>query len=140
MNTGMKHPKPAVAAVIVRDQEILLIKRGAEPGMGQWSIPGGSMNIGETIEEAVKREVLEETGLVVEVGKLAGVYNLIVRQDDEILFHYVILDYFAKVVSGTAAAATDAVECRWVPFSELKDYEMTELLAKRLKEMGVMPK
>lgn len=133
----MKHPVPAVAAVIIRDQEILLIKRGAEPGIGQWSIPGGSMEIGETIEEAVKREVVEETGLIVEVGELAGVYNLIVKQDNEILFHYVLLDYFAKVISGTASAATDAAECRWVPFADLGSYSLTASLAKRLREMGI---
>jgi ADP-ribose pyrophosphatase len=110
MHIGMKHPVPAVAAIIVKNHEILLIKRGAEPGAGKWSIPGGSMEIGETIEEAVKRETLEETGLVIDVGKLAGVSDLIVKQDDTILFHYILLDYYVTVVSGEPAAATDAVE------------------------------
>ena len=64
----MKHPVPAVGAIILKDDKILLVKRGAEPGIGKWSIPGGSMEFGETMEEAVKREVKEETGLDVEVG------------------------------------------------------------------------
>lgn len=132
----MKHPVPAVAAIIVRNREILLIKRGAEPNLGKWSIPGGSMEIGETIEEAVKRETLEETGLVIDVGEFAGVSDLIVKQDDTILFHYILLDYFGTVVSGAAAAATDATECRWVPFDDLGKYDLTPAILDRFRKLG----
>lgn len=138
MHIGMKHPVPAVAAIIIRDHAILLIRRGTEPGLGKWSVPGGSMEIGETIEEAVKREVLEETGLVIDVGDLAGVSNLIVKQDDTILFHYILLDYFAVVVSGVAVPATDAVECKWVSFDDLGKYDLTSSLVDRLREHNIL--
>lgn len=130
----MKNPVPAVAAIILRGDQILLIERGSEPGMGKWSVPGGSMEIGETIEEAVKREVREETGLEINVGKLAGVCDLIIRRGGDIRFHYVLLDYFATVESGEPVAATDAAECRWVRLSDIGNYDVTRTLLDRLRE------
>lgn len=138
MHTGFKHPVPAVAAIILRDDQILLIKRGAEPGYGKWSVPGGSVEIGETLEEAVKREVLEETGLRIRVGKLAGLTDLIVKHEGDIQFHYVIIDYFAIAEEGIAHASTDALECKWVHLNELKDYDITSSLLDRLREHGLV--
>jgi mutator protein MutT len=138
MHIGMKHPVPAVGAIILKDDKILLVKRGAEPGIGKWSIPGGSMEFGETMEEAVKREVKEETGLDVEVGKLAGVLDLIVKSDKGIQFHYVLIDYFATAVPGEPVAGTDAAECCWVPLSEIKNYDLTVSLEEMLKKHGLI--
>lgn len=139
MHTHHRHPVPAVAAIVIRDGKILLVKRGSEPGLGLWSIPGGSIEPGETTEEALKREVLEETGIEINIGKLAGVYDLIVRHDDIILFHYVLIDYFATFAAGEIRAATDAVDCRWVPLEDLHNYNLTSSLIDRLREHGLLP-
>jgi ADP-ribose pyrophosphatase YjhB (NUDIX family) len=133
-----RRPVPAVGAFILRGSEILLIRRGKEPSLGKWSIPGGSIEWGETVEEATRREVLEETGLVVEVGELAGVIDVIERIGDEIAFDYVIIDHFAKVVSGTLNAATDVTEARWVPLTELRNMDVTGTVVRRLAELGII--
>lgn len=133
-----KNPVPAVAGIILRDKEILLIRRGREPGAGLWSIPGGCVEFGESLEEALKREVKEETGLKIEVDDFAGLVDLMIREDGEIRFHYIILDYFASVVSGDMRAASDVTDCRWVPLDQLKDYEITHSLLRRLKELGLL--
>jgi ADP-ribose pyrophosphatase YjhB (NUDIX family) len=138
MHIGFKHPVPAVAAIILRGREILLVKRGGEPGLGKWSAPGGSMEIGETLQEALKREVREETGLEIEVGKLASVSDLIVKQDNDIAFHYVLIDYYATVVSGNLIAATDALDCRWVSLDEIRKYDVTASLIDRLRDNGLI--
>jgi len=124
-------PVRAVGAVIQRaDGRLLLIKRGNEPGRGLWSLPGGRVEPGETDEAAVAREVAEETGLVVTVGGLAG---RIQRG------RYDISDYFAEVVGGELAAATDALDACWADARELQDLETTSRLAELLTEWGVLP-
>ena len=139
MHSELKHPVPAVAAIIVRDGHILMIKRGVEPSLGKWSVPGGRLEIGETMEEGLRREVLEETGLDVEVGTLAGVSDLIVKKDDELWFHYVVLDFFAQVRSGEAVAASDVVDCRWIRLDELDHYDVTLSLLGTLRKNGLIP-
>lgn len=134
-----KHPVPAVAAVVVRDGEILLVRRGKEPSKGKWSVPGGSVEWGETLAQAVKREVREETGLETEVGDVAGVYDLMPTGADGVQYHYVIIDFFAQPTGGTLTPGSDADDARWVPIKDLGQYELTEHLADRLREMGVLP-
>ncbi|MDO8589184.1 MAG: NUDIX hydrolase [Armatimonadota bacterium] len=138
MHTDLRYPVPAVAAIIVRDGEILLVKRGAEPGFGKWSIPGGSVELGETLEYALKREILEETGLAVEVGKLAGISDLIIRDDDVLKWHYVLINFFAAITGGELCPATDVSECRWVRLSEIRTYNVTQSVLNRLEELGLI--
>jgi ADP-ribose pyrophosphatase YjhB (NUDIX family) len=103
---------------------VLLIQRGNPPGVGLWSVPGGRLEPRETLAQAVTREALEETGLVVEVGALACVVE---RFGDD--YHFVILDYFARVIGGELAAGTDARAARFVEPAELDTLPLTEGLA-----------
>lgn len=120
-------PVVGVGAIIVYDGKILLEKRKGEPGKGKWSVPGGIVELGETVEEAVIREVKEETGLDVAEPELIDVVDNIVRDEKgEIKWHFVILDFFVKVKGGELRAADDAEEIRWVPLSEAEKYDLTK--------------
>jgi ADP-ribose pyrophosphatase YjhB (NUDIX family) len=128
-------PKPAVSALIVEDGRVLLVKRGCEPNKGLWSLPGGSIEPGETLREAAAREVLEETSLVVEVGDVVGAHEVISKDGEALLFHYVIITLRAKVASGELASSDDAADAMWVPLDQLRDYEITKGLTEKLELM-----
>jgi 8-oxo-dGTP diphosphatase len=119
-------PVVGVGIVIVNDGKIVLIKRGNEPGKGKWSIPGGLVELGEHIDQAVIREAKEETCLTVVNPKLLDVVdNVDIDGDGKIKYHYVIIDYLVQVLGGDIAAASDAEELRWVPFDEVEGYVLT---------------
>jgi 8-oxo-dGTP diphosphatase len=107
-------PLVGVGAVIVNEGRVLLVQRATEPALGRWSIPGGLIEVGEMITEAVIREVREETGLTVEPVELIELLDRIHRDGDRVRYHYVIADYLCRVVSGTVRAASDAAAARWV--------------------------
>ena len=138
------YPVPAVAAVMVENGKILLVKRAAEPSKGKWSLPGGSVEWGEPLVDALKREVREETALEIKVEKLAGVFDLIISEPpvthhaSRITYHYIIIDYFAHPAGGTLTPGDDAEDARWVPIEELDGYELSNHLRARLKQMSVM--
>jgi 8-oxo-dGTP diphosphatase len=120
-------PIIGVGAVIIRNGEILLEKRKGEPGRGKWTIPGGLVELGEGAEQTVMREVREETNLEVEDPKLIDVVNNVTLDEDgRIKYHFVIVDYFVKLKGGKLKAADDAAELRWVRFSEVEKYDLTE--------------
>jgi 8-oxo-dGTP diphosphatase len=113
-------PFVGVGAVIVRDDRVLLVKRGKPPLLGEWSLPGGVLECGETLREAAIREAREETGLVVDVGEMLGVYERIVRSDDaRVRYHYVLIDFLCRRTGGELSAASDAAEVRWFTLKEL---------------------
>jgi ADP-ribose pyrophosphatase YjhB (NUDIX family) len=119
-------PIVGIGIVIVKDNKIVLIKRGNEPAKGKWTIPGGLVELGESIEMAVIREAKEETLLDVEDPKLIDVVSQVeVDLQGKIKYHHVVIDYLVRVVSGEIAAASDAAELRWVPFDEVETYELT---------------
>lgn len=119
-------PIAGVGAVIVQDGKILLVKRGVEPAKNLWSIPGGMVELGEKVQDAVIREVKEECGLNVEVVRLMDVVDSItVNEESRIKFHFVILDFLAKVKGGTLKPADDALDARWVPLEEVETYDLT---------------
>jgi 8-oxo-dGTP diphosphatase len=109
-----------VGAIIVEKERVLLVKRGHAPLAGEWSIPGGALELGEALEEAVVREAWEETGLRVETAGLLGVYNRVLRDADErTLYHYVLIDFLCHRVSGEPQASGDAAEVRWFSLNEI---------------------
>jgi len=122
-----KQPIIGVGAVIICDGKILLEKRKYEPGKGKWSIPGGLVELGENVEQTVIREVKEETGLDVEKPENIDVVdNIIKDKNGEIKYHFVIIDYFLKLIGGTLKAADDAEELKWVPFANVEKYDLTK--------------
>lgn len=129
-------PIVSIGAVILKGDMVLIIKRGVEPSKGKWSIPGGAIELGENTVDAVKREVLEETGLRIEVKGMIGHYDDVVHDDrGRIRFHYVILYFLADYVAGKARASSDIVEARWVTFDELKNYDMSQGTLDMLKKV-----
>lgn len=119
-------PIVGIGIVIVNDGQIVLIKRGNEPGRGKWSIPGGIVELGEHITQTVIREAKEETCLDVTDPRLVDVVDTVdLDPDGKVKYQYVIVDYLVKVVGGEIAAASDAEELRWVPFNEVESYVLT---------------
>jgi 8-oxo-dGTP diphosphatase len=133
------HPAVAVGAIVIDKGAILLVKRDREPARGQWSLPGGRVELGETLREALAREVREETSIEVDVDGLIGVAERVVRDDDgEITFHYVILDYVCAARSNALKAGDDVSDARWVPVGELADMHLTAGLLEFLADRGVL--
>jgi 8-oxo-dGTP diphosphatase len=107
-------PLVGVGAIIIEGNRVLLVKRGHAPLAGEWSIPGGVLEVGETLRQAAVREALEETGLTVETGELLGVFDRVLRDAEErTRYHYVLIDFLCRRLSGEAQASGDAAEVRW---------------------------
>jgi 8-oxo-dGTP diphosphatase len=125
----------AVGAVAVRDDgALLLVRRGKAPALGRWSLPGGRVDWGETLPDALRREVAEETGLEVVPGALAGLVERIHLDEG---FHYVILDYHVTVTGGSLRPGSDVTDARWVPPSELALLELSDGLLEALRDFGL---
>jgi len=130
----LKYPIVGVGGILIENGKILLIKRATEPNKGLWTIPGGKIKFGEKIEDALKREMLEETGLEVEVLNLEDIYELIMS-NGEVRYHYIILDYRVRRISGEPKSSTDALELKWFSKEELKHIETTETMKKLLDKL-----
>jgi 8-oxo-dGTP diphosphatase len=121
-------PIVGVGAVILDAGRVLLIKRAHEPLKGEWSLPGGAVDAGETLEASVAREVFEETGLEVSVGPVVEVLDSIRHDaDGRVEYHFVIVDYLCRVLAGTAAAGSDAAELEWTSVTDLERYQLTDV-------------
>jgi 8-oxo-dGTP diphosphatase len=122
-----KQPIVGVGALIICNGKVLLEKRKNEPGKGRWSIPGGLVELGESVQQTVIREVKEETGLDVESPEQVDVVDNVTRDEQgKIKYHFVIIDYFVKLRGGKLEAASDAEELRWVAFNEVEKYDLTK--------------
>jgi len=120
-------PLVGVGAIIIEDGRVLLVKRGHPPLAGEWSIPGGVLEVGETLREAAIREAREETCLTVEPADLLGVYDRVLRDDDgRTVYHYVLIDFRCRRVGGEARAADDADEVRWFTLEEAGELALPE--------------
>ncbi|MFX1281954.1 MAG: NUDIX hydrolase [Promethearchaeota archaeon] len=135
-------PHVGVGVLLVRKNNLLLIKRKYNPDAGYWSIPGGHLDLGEEVERAAERETYEETGFKVKVTKLAGIIDKIMYDDKgKIEYHYVLLNYFVEQIDGRTddlpIAQDDALDAKFVPFNQLKDYKLTASLIKLLKQLKI---
>ncbi len=128
------HPRVAVGAVVFKDECVLLVRRGQPPAEDLWAIPGGSVEIGETLQEAAEREMLEETGIQIRTAKPIYTFDVIDRNEaGKVRFHYVIVDLAADYVMGEPSAGDDAVEARWVSAQEIKGLEVSPATLKLLR-------
>jgi 8-oxo-dGTP diphosphatase len=122
-------PIVGVGALILRDDQILLIQRAKDPDKGRWAIPGGGVELGESLQEAAKREVREECGLEVGIGEIANVYDLIIPDErGRIRFHYVLIHFAATYQGGEPRPDSDATAVAWVSLEHLNEYDMPERL------------
>jgi len=115
-----------VGGVVIHRNRVLLIRRGGEPLKGEWSIPGGMLELGEELAEAVRREIKEETGLEVEPVGVLDVFDRIMRVGSRVQYHYVIVDYACRWKRGRLAPGSDVIDARWVRREDLPQYHLTE--------------
>jgi 8-oxo-dGTP diphosphatase len=129
-------PIVAVGVVIQEGHRIVLVRRGREPGKGLWTFPGGAIELGETAEEAVRREALEETGLEVRVAGVMAVVDSLERDErGQIRYHYVIVDYAAHPTGGSLRAGSDASDARWVGLADLEGLALTAKAGQLAREL-----
>ena len=124
-----------MGAVVFKEDKVLLVLRGKPPAEKQWSIPGGCVELGETLQEAAEREIAEETGIAIQAGK--PIYTFDVIEHDEnghIRFHYVIVDLAADYVSGELRAGDDAVDVSWVSLKDLNNRNVSDATRKLLAQ------
>src|SRR5271154_228392 len=129
-----ERPLVGVGGVVIAKGQTLLIRRGNAPLEGQWSIPGGMLELGESIVEGVRRELAEETGIEVRVLDLIEVFERVIPGDaGRTRYHFVILDYLCEVVSGEAAAASDVTDVAWATEEELEKFELTAIATRVIR-------
>lgn len=123
--TYPEQPGIGVGIVIVKDDRVLVVQRGKEPGAGTWAFPGGRLELGETLAEAAVRETREETGLTVDPGKVIAVLDLIDRDEaGNVRFHYVLIDILAQPAGGTLRPGDDSVDVRWISADDVEELSM----------------
>jgi len=136
-----------VGAVIFRAEEVLLVLRGQEPARGVWSLPGGLVELGETLEEALRRELLEEVGITVQIAGVTAVLDRIYRDPQGgVPYHYVLVDFLCDYEAGDLRPGSDITDARLTPLSELSQFDLPEFTARVIqraweqkREGGVLP-
>jgi 8-oxo-dGTP diphosphatase len=133
-------PRVGVGAITVKDGKVLLVKRAIEPSKGLWAIPGGTLKLGETLQECAAREILEETGIRIKVGACVYVFDFLERDDKgKIKFHFVVVDFAADYISGEPKGADDALEARWLSPAELSNLPVAKNTLNALRSIGFLP-
>jgi ADP-ribose pyrophosphatase YjhB (NUDIX family) len=129
-----EHPIVGVGGVVIDRHRALLIRRGSEPLKGEWSIPGGMLELGEELAEGVRRELKEETSLDVEPLEIVAAFDRITREGKRVKYHFVIVDYVCRRKRGRLKPASDVVDARWVHREDLPKYHLTEMATKVILE------
>lgn len=120
-------PLIGVGGVVLREDELLLVRRGRPPSQGLWSLPGGAVELGEELPAALEREIQEECGISIQVGPIAGVFDAIYRdRDGRVQYHYVLIDFLADYLEGELIAGSDASEAIWTSFAESLNFDLVE--------------
>jgi 8-oxo-dGTP diphosphatase len=120
-------PFIGVGAIVIEADRVLLVKRAHPPIQGQWSIPGGVLEVGEFVRDAAVREAREETGLIVEPGVLLGVYDRVLRHaDGRVQYHYVLIDFLCRPIGGELCASSDATEVAWFTRDKLPPLNLAD--------------
>jgi mutator protein MutT len=128
-------PLVGVGAVIVQDRRAVIVQRATEPLKGQWSIPGGLLEVGETLRQCAAREAREETGLEVEAGEVLEVLDSIYPDPDgRTRYHYVLIDFLCRPLGGELRAGSDAAQVRWVSCAELEQFTIAPTALKVLRK------
>jgi mutator protein MutT len=128
-------PIVGVGAIVVDEEQALVVRRGKEPLKGHWSIPGGAVELGETLREAAAREAREETGLIVEAEEVLEVLDSIYRDPEgRTRFHYVLVDFVCRRLGGELRAASDVSEARWITLEDLPELQMTQTAERVIKK------
>ena len=139
METGAYPQQPivAVGAVVIHQNRVLLVRRGQQPGKGDWAIPGGRVELGERMHAAAVREVFEETGVSIQPGELIYYFETIQPdQDGKIRFHYVIFDFMATYLSGEPTPQDDALDARWIAPDQIDSYGLNPRTLDLLKQIN----
>ncbi len=130
-------PVVGIGAVVIRDGKVLLIRRGVAPGKGLWAVPGGSLELGETLQQGAEREILEETGITIRAREPIYAFDFFERDPDgRIRFHFVIVDLAADYIRGDVKGADDALEARWLAPGDLDHLPVSKNTLKLLRAAG----
>lgn len=134
-----QYPRVGVGAIVVKDGKVLMVKRAAPPNKNLWAIPGGMLELGETLQEGAEREIFEETSIRIRAGKPIFTFDLVERdKDGKVYFHFLIVDLEAEYVAGEIKAASDALDVRWATPDECQTLPTTSNTIRMLKELGFM--
>ena len=129
------HPIIGVGAVIIDSGRALLVRRNTEPLKGEWSVPGGALELGEKLRDGAAREALEETGLHVEVGEVLDVFDSIFPDSDgRTQYHYVLIDFLCRPLSGEAAPGSDVSEVQWITAADLDHFSLRDSIAQVIRK------
>jgi ADP-ribose pyrophosphatase len=121
------HPRVAIGAVVFKDNEVLLVRRGKAPSQDLWAIPGGKVRLGESLQQAAEREIKEETGIIIRAREPVFIFDHVeYGEHDRVLFHYVIVDLIADYLAGQPAPGDDALEARWISSENLKHLKVSK--------------
>jgi 8-oxo-dGTP diphosphatase len=122
-----EQPIAGVGGVIFYDESVLLVKRNQPPGKGEWSFPGGVVELGESLEDALRREIMEEVSVRVEIKGLIGLFDRIIRDSkNRVRYHYIIADYWGRFISGVPFAGSDVNDARFVNISKVRDLKVSK--------------
>jgi 8-oxo-dGTP diphosphatase len=132
-------PRVGVGAIAIKDGNVLIVKRATEPNKNLWAIPGGMLELGETLQEGAEREIFEETNVRIRAGKPIFTFDLLERDNEgRVRFHFLIVDMEAEYLAGEIKAASDALDVRWATSKECQILPLTNNTVRMLKELGFM--